>query len=153
MPNMSRYSLESHHDRVGHMIDRDPAQEDYIRKRYVNSNYTEQRKRVVDRLTYDSGDEVDYRQQQTYHIPYSNNSGSFKKYQEEKESWFVHFITSVVTMFTNGWNFLTGSLGADQGLGMHGYSTPAAHSTTAQKGLNFFPHNFLEIFLPYRFWL
>uniref|UniRef100_A0A1B0B0Y9 Uncharacterized protein n=1 Tax=Glossina palpalis gambiensis TaxID=67801 RepID=A0A1B0B0Y9_9MUSC len=36
MPNMSRQSLGGHNDRVRHMIEQDPAREEYILQRYAN---------------------------------------------------------------------------------------------------------------------
>ncbi|XP_063697444.1 klaroid protein [Culicoides brevitarsis] len=59
MPNMSRKSLELHHDRVVTMIQKRPEEESFIRKRYQNSGMT-QRKTVATSLQYDSGDELDY---------------------------------------------------------------------------------------------
>lgn len=57
MPNMSRRSLEHHHERVNLMIRRDPAQESFFRSRYEALNSL--RKRAVDSY-YDSQDETDY---------------------------------------------------------------------------------------------
>lgn len=57
MPNMSRRSLEHHHERVQEMAkNAAPGNESFIRRRYQSSKYksTEQR-----RLDYDSQDEAD----------------------------------------------------------------------------------------------
>lgn len=58
MPNMSRKSLELHHDRVVTMIHKRPEEESFIRKRYQSSMAP--RKALVTSLQYDSGDELDY---------------------------------------------------------------------------------------------
>lgn len=56
MPNMSRKSLDKFQYRVEDMIQKNPTQESYLRKRYL-SNYTTN-KTSAD-LQYDSQDEVD----------------------------------------------------------------------------------------------
>lgn len=56
MPNMSRRSLEKHHDRVTLMAQANPEFESYIRKRYETRQYVAQNRA---KLMYDSQDEVD----------------------------------------------------------------------------------------------
>lgn len=58
MPNMSRKSLELHHDRVVTMIQNRPEEASFIRERYQSS--AAPRKALVTSLQYDSGDELDY---------------------------------------------------------------------------------------------
>lgn len=58
MPNMSRRSLDHHHDRVNVMAQQAPHRESYIRTRYQAANYQSaaQRRRET---CYDSQDETD----------------------------------------------------------------------------------------------
>jgi hypothetical protein len=57
MPNMSRKSLDNHQNRVEMMIHQNPLDESYLRKKFLNTN-TSYQKRSAD-LLYDSADEVD----------------------------------------------------------------------------------------------
>lgn len=59
MPNMSRRSLEHHHDRVNLMAHNNPTKESYIRTRY-QSKYVEQEHRSQKDYYYDSQDELDF---------------------------------------------------------------------------------------------
>lgn len=59
MPNMSRRSLEKHHDRVNLMAQANPEFESYIRKRYETRQFTQQQNRAKFNAMYDSQDEVD----------------------------------------------------------------------------------------------
>lgn len=120
MPNMSRQSLENHHERVNYMIQRNPAQEEHIRRRYESSKYTQNRK-AAERLAYDSGDEVDYSQYQTYRT--SRNVYNYNNKQQD-ESWLMRFITTIVTTITSTWSTITGSQsGNANGVGMYTYSS------------------------------
>ncbi|TDG50150.1 hypothetical protein AWZ03_003366 [Drosophila navojoa] len=78
MPNMSRRSLEHHDQRVNYMVDRNPAQEEFIRRRY-QANYTH--------LNYDSADELDNTQ--------SN--------QQVQTWWLLRVITSIVSSISSVW--------------------------------------------------
>ncbi|XP_037812679.1 sun domain-containing protein 1 [Lucilia sericata] len=121
MPNMSRQSLENHHERINYMIQRNPAQEEQIRRRYESSKYTQNR-RAAERLAYDSGDEVDYSQYQTYRT--SRNVYNYNNKYEE--SWLMRFITTIVTTLTTTWSTITGSNSANTGgggVGMYTYSS------------------------------
>lgn len=59
MPNMSRKSLELHHDRVVTMIQKNPEEESFIRKRYQAASVAPP-PTFATSLQYDSGDELDY---------------------------------------------------------------------------------------------
>lgn len=61
MPNMSRRSLEKHHDRVNLMAKANPEFESYIRKRYETRQFTAQNRAKFDAMydSQDSQDEVD----------------------------------------------------------------------------------------------
>lgn len=61
MPNMSRRSLEKHHDRVNLMAQANPEFESYIRKRYETRQYTAQNRAKFNAMydSQDSQDEVD----------------------------------------------------------------------------------------------
>lgn len=78
MPNMSRRSLEHHDQRVNYMVNRDPAQEEFIRRRY-QANYTH--------LNYDSADEVDDTQ-----------------FDKQVQSWWLlRIITTIVSSISSVW--------------------------------------------------
>jgi len=83
MPNMSRRSLENHNDRVNYMVKQNPAQEEFIRRRY-QSNYARQ-------TNYDSADELD---------------ATFG--QKQNQSWWlVRLIQLVVSSITTVWTRVT----------------------------------------------
>ncbi|XP_036330455.1 uncharacterized protein LOC118742467 isoform X2 [Rhagoletis pomonella] len=120
MPNMSRNGLKNHNERINYMIERDPAQEEFIRRRYESSRYTQNR-RAAEKLTYESGDEVDqldsYRKRQ------------YQRYlQEQQESWYVRMITTIVTTITSAWTSLTGA-GSGERSGALGYDNSALYRT------------------------
>ncbi|XP_062129340.1 klaroid protein isoform X1 [Drosophila sulfurigaster albostrigata] len=84
MPNMSRRSLANHNERVDFMVQQNPAQEEFIRRRY-QANYTH--------LNYDSNDEVD-----------------ITRFGQQKQSWWlVRFITFIVTSVSSTWSRITSS--------------------------------------------
>lgn len=92
MPNMSRQSLDNHHARISYMVQRNPAEEEHIRRRYESPKiYT--RRYETDRLAYDSGDEVydgrDY-------------------YREKSQSWLVRLITTIINTVTTTYSSVTG---------------------------------------------
>ncbi|XP_067631722.1 klaroid protein isoform X2 [Eurosta solidaginis] len=103
MPNMSRHGLKNHSDRINYMIERDPAQEEFIRRRYETSRFAQNRK-DTERLTYDSGDEVDYQLD-------SYRKRQYNRYSEKQESWYMHIITTIITTITNAWTTLSGGGG------------------------------------------
>ncbi|XP_017078940.1 uncharacterized protein LOC108113024 isoform X1 [Drosophila eugracilis] len=83
MPNMSRRSLENHNERVNYMVQRNPADEEFIRRRY-QSKYDKQ-------VNYDSADEVD---------------ATFG--QQQKQSWWlIRLIQLVVNSVTTVWTRVT----------------------------------------------
>lgn len=84
MPNMSRRSLENHDERVNYMVNRNPTQEEFIRRRY-QANYTH--------LNYDSGDEIDNTQ--------------FGQQQQTQSWWLVRLITTIVRSVSNVWTSIT----------------------------------------------
>ncbi|XP_046811225.1 A-agglutinin anchorage subunit-like [Lucilia cuprina] len=131
MPNMSRQSLENHHERINYMIQRNPAQEEQIRRRYESSKYTQNR-RAAERLAYDSGDEVDYSQYQTYRT--SRNVYNYNNKYEE--SWLMRFITTIVTTLTTTWSTITGSNSANAGGGVGMYTHSSLYQTklTEERG-------------------
>lgn len=58
MPNMSRRSLDKYTNRVEVMIQNNPADESFIRRKYLSNSNSSFQKRSAD-LQYDSADEVD----------------------------------------------------------------------------------------------
>lgn len=58
MPNMSRKSLDNHQNRVEVMIQNNPLDETYLRKKFLSTSNTSFQKRSAE-LAYDSADEVD----------------------------------------------------------------------------------------------
>ncbi|KAH8299818.1 hypothetical protein KR044_006426 [Drosophila immigrans] len=84
MPNMSRRSLANHNERVDFMVQQNPAQEEFIRRRY-QAHYSH--------LNYDSNDEVD-----------------ITRFGQQKQSWWlVRFISFIVTSMSSTWSRLTTS--------------------------------------------
>ncbi|KAH8372732.1 hypothetical protein KR009_004090 [Drosophila setifemur] len=83
MPNMSRRSLGNHDERVNFMVQKNPDQEEFIRRRYQSKN---QRKAI-----YDSADELDT---------------TFAGHQ--KQSWWIfRFIQLLVSSITTVWTRIT----------------------------------------------
>lgn len=132
MPNMSRQSLDNHHDRINYMIQLNPAKEEQIRRRYESSMYSQNR-RAAERLTYDSGDEVDYSQYQTYRQ--SRNAYNYNARQEE--SWIMRIITTVVTTITTAWSTVFGN-NANTGVGMYTYSNSMYRTKLEEERGKFF---------------
>ena len=128
MPNMSRQSLENHHERINYMIQRNPAQEEQIRRRYESSKYTQSRK-AAERLAYDSGDEVDYSQYQTHR----NTKNVYNYYNQQDESWLMRFVTTIVTTIATTWASITGSNAANNGVGKYTYSSSMYHTKLAEE--------------------
>lgn len=82
MPNMSRRSLGNHDERVNYMVQQNPGQEEFIRRRY-QSKYTQQ-------ANYDSADELD------------------ATFGQQKQSWWlVRLIQLVVSTVTTVWTRVT----------------------------------------------
>lgn len=84
MPNMSRKSLEKFEHRVESMIQKNPAQESFIRQRFLSKSYT-QPKYSAD-LQYDSADELDM-------------SDFNKKTVIHKESFISRFFLFIINTF------------------------------------------------------
>ncbi|XP_017003864.2 klaroid protein isoform X3 [Drosophila takahashii] len=85
MPNMSRRSLENHNDRVNYMVQQNPAQEEFIRRRY-QSKYTQQQ------ANYDSADELD---------------ATFGQQQQKQSWWLVRLIQLVISSVSTVWTRVT----------------------------------------------
>ncbi|KAH8394676.1 hypothetical protein KR222_001666 [Zaprionus bogoriensis] len=85
MPNMSRRSLGNHDERVEFMVNQNPAQEEFIRRRY-QSHYQSN-------LNYDSADEVDITH--------------FGQKQEQSSWWLVRFFSLLVSSVTSVWRSVT----------------------------------------------
>lgn len=100
MPNMSRRSLEQHHERVNMMVARNPEQEEFIRRRYEQIDYARLRKnRTENHLAYDSHDELDVVESE-YRKRYTRNNHRYNAY-DSSESWITRFVTRIVTIFYN----------------------------------------------------
>lgn len=108
MPNMSRRSLEQHHERVNLMVARNPEQEEFIRRRYEQIDYARLRKNREHNLAYDSTDELDVVESEIKRRYTRNNHYNvYKSY--ESESWITRFVTKVVTIFYNFVGIFIGS--------------------------------------------
>ncbi|KAH8272798.1 hypothetical protein KR018_000050 [Drosophila ironensis] len=83
MPNMSRKSLGNHDERINRMVQNNPSQEEFIRRRY-QSKYTEN-------LNYDSADEYDSALRDT----------------AKQSWWFVRLIQLIVTSVSTVWTRIT----------------------------------------------
>ncbi|XP_017106871.2 klaroid protein isoform X1 [Drosophila bipectinata] len=106
MPNMSRKSLGNHDERVNYMVQQNPEQEEFIRRRY-QAKYTQH-------LNYDSADELDA------------TLG-----QKQKQSWWlVRLIQLVVTSITTVWTRITNASATES----NAYHTYYARRQTKQQG-------------------
>lgn len=104
MPNMSRESLEKHNERVSFMIERNPMQEEYIRRRYEATKFLSSQRnsqKNVDNLVYDSQDEIDAAQFETYGRKHNSMYGSKMK---SSESWLTRITSSIMSTFSTLWN-------------------------------------------------
>lgn len=102
MPNMSRKSLEQHHERVNMMVARNPEQEEFIRRRYEQIDYARLRNNRDINLAYDSHDELDVVESEIKKRYTRNNHHSQYQYNRyESESWITRFVSRVVTIFYN----------------------------------------------------
>lgn len=101
MPNMSRKSLENHHERINLMVARNPEQEEFIRRRYEQIDYARLRKNreTENHLTYDSNDELDVVESE-YRKRYTKTN-RYNTYESTTESWITRFVTRIVTIFYN----------------------------------------------------
>lgn len=96
MPNMSRRSLEQHHDRVNVMAENAPGRESYIRKRYQAANYK------TSAAYYDSQDSQD--ELDEVHRSYSRNTSSVSTWRFTQLR-IVRWLTTIVTTL---WSSTTG---------------------------------------------
>lgn len=107
MPNMSRPGLSKHAERINVMIQRDPAQESYIRKRYAASRYASggvSGGSFAHADPYDSGEEqLDLSRLSKTSKSYTNNSyrksSSTTLHAEEHRSVVSRFFLAIVNLF------------------------------------------------------
>lgn len=98
MPNMSRSSLDHHHDRIDGMVQRNPSQESYIRKRYQSKQYQRTQTQQLDNL-YDSQDEVDV---------FADNRRQYSSTIEYRRQSIISWLfTTIVTTFSSTWSAFT----------------------------------------------
>lgn len=125
MPNMSRRSLGNHDERVEYMVNQNPAQEEFIRRRY-QANYQSN-------LNYDSGDEVD--------ITHFNQ----KQSSSSSSSWFVRFIS----VFTSLWRSVTSIFSTESNAAYHNYYAKQRrqqqHGVVVGSLVSFFQYIYLGI--------
>lgn len=109
MPNMSRKSLDHHHERVNLMVARNPEQEEFIRRRYEQIDYARLRNnREQNNLTYDSTDELDVVESEI-RKRYNRNNNHYMYNRYESQSWITRFVSKVVTIFYNFVGIFIGS--------------------------------------------
>lgn len=111
---MSRKSLENHHERINYMIERNPAEEEFIRRRYESSRFS-QNQRAAQKLAYDSGDEVDQYDSYTKKKTIYNNGGHYDQ-TISSSSWFVRIVTTIVSTITSVWTSVVGGNNDDSAL-------------------------------------
>lgn len=95
MPNMSRRSLEHHHERVNQMIQRDPAQASFLRTRY-ESFLALRNRRTVNDFPYDSQDEIDLSQ-----FGKSSNSLYTSITASSSATFLRRVFTTIITFFSS----------------------------------------------------
>lgn len=106
MPNMSRQSLDKHHERVNYMATSNPERETEIRARYeatrhIRSAYVPPRPEIH----YDSQDEVDLSEFERCHVKkyYTTTTTSTIK----KEIWIKRVFTSIFTSIFTTFYWMT----------------------------------------------
>lgn len=100
MPNMSRRSLEHHHERVNQMIQRDPSQASFLRTRYESFLATRKRRSAAD-YSYDSQDEIDLSQ-------FGKNSTYESFTSSTSATWLRRLFTVIITFFSSICSSVTG---------------------------------------------
>lgn len=95
MPNMSRRSLEHHHERVNQMIQRDPSQASFLRNRY--ESFLALRNRRSADYSYDSQDEIDLSQ-------FGKNTSYTSA---TSATWVRRFFAAITTFFTTIYTSVT----------------------------------------------
>ncbi|CRL00213.1 CLUMA_CG013487, isoform A [Clunio marinus] len=88
MPNMSRRSLEKYHTRVENMIQKNPTEEGFLRRKFLSNANTSFQKRSAD-LQYDSADEID--------VSKFRNSYQVRK----QENFMSRFVSMIRSMFVS----------------------------------------------------
>lgn len=96
MPNMSRRSLEHHHERVNQMIQRDPSQASFLRTRYESFMALRKRRSATD-YSYDSQDEIDLSQ-------FGKNTSYTSA---TSATWVRRLFTAIITFFTSTYSNVT----------------------------------------------
>lgn len=94
MPNMSRRSLERHHERVNQMVERDPAQASFFRTRYESFTALRKRQTRAADSFYDSQDETDLTQ-------FGRNGGSYYASSASTKSLIRRIIIAITTFFSS----------------------------------------------------
>lgn len=92
MPNMSRRSLEKYQHRVETMIQNNPAEESFLRRKFLSNVGTSFQKRSAD-LQYDSADEVDV----------SELRRQLNVRRKTSESFYSRFLLTVVSVFSSAY--------------------------------------------------
>lgn len=100
MPNMSRRSLEHHHERVNQMIQRDPSQASFLRTRYESFLQSRRRRSGAD-YSYDSQDEIDLSQ-------FGKNSTYESFTSSTSATWLRRVFTVIITFFSSIYSSVTG---------------------------------------------
>lgn len=93
MPNMSRRSLEHHHERVNQMIQNNPSQESFLRTRYESFLALRKRRSAAD-YSYDSQDEIDLSQ-------FGKNSSYTTFTSSTSATWLRRLFTAIITFFSS----------------------------------------------------
>lgn len=109
MPNMSRQSLDKHHERVNYMATSNPEQEDFIRARYETTRHI--REAYVPpkpEIQYDSQDEVDLSEFERCHVKnYYLTTNATKQSTVKKEIWIKRVFTSIFTSIFTTFYWMT----------------------------------------------
>lgn len=90
MPNMSRRSLEKYQERVEHMIQNNPQDESFLRRKFLSSSF---QKRSAE-LQYDSADEVDV----------SDLHRSLATRRQKQSNFFYRFYLLIVTALSSAYS-------------------------------------------------
>lgn len=121
MPNMSRRSLEGHHERVHVMAEKaSPGFASYIRQRYLRATTTTSKRHATtaaQQLAYDSHDETDDVTRTSYRRTTTTTTWS----QIRIVRWFVSVLTTIWSVFgrseaTNAESVVQSRLRNQQGL-------------------------------------
>lgn len=123
MPNMSRKSLDKYQNRIEAMIQQNPTEESFIRRKFL-SNMSYQKKAAD--LQYDSADEVDVSDL------YKNLSAR----RNSQKNVFHRFIMFIVGVFSSSYSSLKRRI--TYGSKQHLSYTPIKRHNYQQQGMHFF---------------